>query len=84
VTVQWKFSDADPWHVVIDNGSSRAQAGVAEDADVTLSTTWSQWIGISMHGDDMRKAVLRRRLRPSGSLRTLRQMPKIWQPREIV
>ena len=28
-TVQWRFSDADPWHVVVDNGSTRAVAGDA-------------------------------------------------------
>ena len=26
---QWKFSDADPWHLTIDNGSTRAEPGIA-------------------------------------------------------
>ncbi|MDP9228610.1 MAG: ribonucleotide-diphosphate reductase subunit beta [Actinomycetota bacterium] len=84
LTVQWKFSDADPWHVRIDNGSTRAVPGVAEDADVTLRTSWSDWIEISMRGADFRGAVLRRRLRPSGSLRQLRRMQAIWEPRPPV
>jgi len=83
VTVQWKFSDADPWHVRIDNGSTAAIPGVADKADVTLKTTWPEWVNISMHGADLRSAVLRRKLRPSGSLRTLARMQKIWVPREL-
>jgi ribonucleotide reductase beta subunit family protein with ferritin-like domain len=81
VTIQWKFADAAPWHVRIDNGSTQARDGVAENADVTLETTWGQWIEISMRGGDFRKAVLRRRLRPRGSLRQLRRMQRIWEPR---
>ena len=84
MTVQWKFKDADPWHVRLDNGSTRAVQGVADDADVTLKTTWPTWINISMHGEDIRKAILGRRLRPSGSPRKLMQMQKIWKPRELV
>ena len=26
---QWRFTDADPWHLVIDNGSTRAEPGEA-------------------------------------------------------
>jgi hypothetical protein len=84
MTVQWKFKDADPWHVRLDNGSTRAVQGVADDADVTLHTTWPAWINISMHGDDIRKAILGRRLRPSGSPRKLMRLQKIWKPRELV
>jgi ribonucleotide reductase beta subunit family protein with ferritin-like domain len=84
ITVQWKFSDAEPWHVRIDNGSTQAVKGEAEKADVTLRTSWPTWIDISMHGADMRKAVLRGKLRPSGSPRTLMRMQKIWAPRELV
>ena len=81
MTVQWKFRDAEPWHVRIDNGSSRAHQGVADDADVTLETSWPEWVEISMRGESPAKAVLRRKLRPRGSLRQLRQLGEIWEPR---
>ena len=81
--IQWKFSDAEPWHVVIDNGSSRAERGLAPDADLTLETSWADWIEISMHGEKPAKAILRRRLRPRGSLRQLARMGKIWEPRNV-
>lgn len=83
ITVQWRFKDAEPWHVRVDNGSSRAAPGVAPDADVTLDTTWPQWIEISMRGENPAKAVLRRKLRPRGSLRELRRMQRVWEPRRL-
>jgi SCP-2 sterol transfer family len=83
ITVQWKFSDAEPWHIVVENGSSRAQRGVTEDADVTLLTTWPEWIEISMRGEHPAKAVLRRKLRPRGSLRQIMRMREIWEPRRV-
>ena len=84
MTVQWRFSDAGDWHVRVENGSTRAVPGVAEKADVTLSTTWPQWIEISMHGGDIRRAVLRGKLRPRGSLRKLMRLQQVWKPRELV
>src|SRR6201999_1270641 len=41
---QWKFSDAPPWHLVIDNGSPRAEPGLAADPAVTIETTWTDWL----------------------------------------
>ena len=32
VTIQWRFEDAEPWHVRIDNGSTRAAPGLADEA----------------------------------------------------
>ena len=84
VTFQWRFADAEDWHVRIDNGSTAAIRGLAEKPDVTLSTTWPEWIDISMHGRDIRKAVLTRKLRPRGSLRQLRRMQDVWVPRKLV
>jgi ribonucleotide reductase beta subunit family protein with ferritin-like domain len=80
-TIQWRFADADPWHVRIDNGSSEAKPGEAGAPDVTLETTWADWIEISMRGADPRRAVLKRKLRPRGSLRALWRMQRIYPGR---
>ena len=40
---QWRFSDADPWHLVIDNGSTRAEPGEAPNPTVTIETSWADW-----------------------------------------
>ena len=71
LTVQWRFDDADPWHVVVANGSTRAEPGEAAHPDVTLRTTWGEWIGISKGTINPRSALLRRRLRMRGRPRGL-------------
>ena len=81
VTIQWRFADADPWHVVVDNGATRAEPGVAGDANVTIEASWQDWIAISMRGEDPLLAMVRRRLRPRGSLRDLRRMQRIFPRR---
>ncbi|HKH41697.1 MAG TPA: ribonucleotide-diphosphate reductase subunit beta [Solirubrobacterales bacterium] len=81
VTIQWRFEDAEPWHVRIDNGSTSSAPGLADDPDLTLRTTWADWVDISIRGQDARKAILRRKLKPRGSLRQLARMPKIFPPR---
>ena len=81
MTIQWRFSDADPWHLRIDNGSTAAEPGEAPDADLTLETTWADWIDVSIRGEDPRRLVLRRRLRPRGSLRQLARMQKVFPRR---
>jgi hypothetical protein len=81
VTFQWRFKDADPYYVSIDNGSTSAQRGTAPNPDVTLSTSWADWVEIATRGHDARRAMLRGRLRPRGSIRQLARLPKIFPPR---
>jgi hypothetical protein len=81
VTIQWRFEDAEPWHVRIDNGSTSAEPGIADKPDITLRTTWADWIEVATRGHDPRKAMLRRKIKPRGSLRQLARMPKIFPPR---
>jgi ribonucleotide reductase beta subunit family protein with ferritin-like domain len=78
VTIQWRFTDADPWYLRIDNGSSRAQRGEIADADLTFESSWRDWIAVTTHRGDPRKAMLRRKVRPHGSLRQLLRMSKIF------
>jgi len=76
--IQWRFTDAAPWHLRIENGSSRAEQGEAPNADVTLESDWRDWVHVSIGQSDPRKEILRRRIRPSGSLRQLWRMQKIF------
>jgi 1,2-phenylacetyl-CoA epoxidase catalytic subunit/putative sterol carrier protein len=78
VTIQWRFDDAAPWYVRIDNGASEAAQGEAPHPNVTLETSWRDWIDLSIRGGNPRRAMLRRKLRPHGSLRTLMRMPRIF------
>jgi alkyl sulfatase BDS1-like metallo-beta-lactamase superfamily hydrolase len=78
ITIQWKFADAAPWHVRIDNGSTTALQGEAPDADLTFETTWRDWLEVSTWGGDPRVAMLRRKLRPRGNPLVLLKMPRLF------
>jgi 1,2-phenylacetyl-CoA epoxidase catalytic subunit len=78
VVIQWRFEDADPWYVRIDNGNSEALPGEAPNPNLTLETSWRDWIDMSIRGADPRRAMLQRKLRPHGSLRTLWRMQRIF------
>jgi 1,2-phenylacetyl-CoA epoxidase catalytic subunit len=71
LTVQWDFTDADPWHVIVANGSTRHEAGLADEADVTLRASWADWINISKGAINPSRAMLSRRLKMSGGPRSL-------------
>ena len=81
LTIQWRFSDADNWHLQVDNGATRAEPGDAPSPDVALETSWKDWIDVSMHGVQPWRAVLGRRLRPRGSLGSLRRMQRLFPRR---
>jgi len=81
MTIQWHFKDADPWHVVVDDGSTRAEPGEAGSADVTLNTSWGDWIDVSLHGLEPWRAVMQRKLRLHGSPRKLMRMQKLFPRR---
>jgi putative sterol carrier protein len=81
VTFQWKFKDAEPYYVRIDNGFTTTGKGLVEHADVTLKTSWADWVDVATRGRDARLAMLRGKIRPRGSLRQLARMPKIFPPR---
>ena len=78
MTIQWRFEDAAPWYVRIDNGNSEATQGLAASPDLTLDTSWRDWVELSTQGGDPRRAMLRRKLRPRGSLRALWRMQRVF------
>jgi Ribonucleotide reductase, small chain len=75
---QWRFSDADPWHLVIDNGSTRAEPGEAPDPTVVLESSWGDWIASGKPDGSPLKMMLQRRIRPHGKLRELARMRKVF------
>ena len=81
LTVQWDFHDADPWHVIVANGSTRAEHGMAADADVTLQASWADWINISKGAIPPRRALITRRLKLRGGPRGLRAFTKAFPRR---
>ncbi len=75
---QWRFSDADPWHLVIDNGSTRAEPGEAPNPNLVLEASWADFIATGKPDNNPVKMLLTRRLRPRGSIRELARMRKVF------
>ena len=65
----------------IDNGSTAAQPGLAPSPDLTIESSWQDWVEMSTKGADARRLMLRRRIRPRGSLRNLVRTAKVFPPR---
>ena len=70
-TIQWEFSDADPWHLVVDNGSTHAAPGLAERPRVTIECRYEDWTDLLGGRVNGLKLAATRRLRPRGDLRWL-------------
>ncbi len=75
--VQWEFSDAESWHLRVDNGSTAAAAGRAARVDLEVRCRFGDWVDIVAGRLDPRRAVVTGRLRPVGSPRAL------WAARSI-
>jgi hypothetical protein len=76
-TIQWDFSDAEPWFLRLDNGSTSIEQGRAVSPDVTLKLTWDDFVDVAAGREDPKRLLLRRRIRPSGKLRALARMRKV-------
>ncbi len=77
-TVQWRFADAEPWHVVVDNGSTRAERGISAAADVTLETSWNDFVDVGKGAISPPRALIQRRLRVHGGPRNLLRFRKLF------
>jgi len=77
-TIQWEFPDADPYHLIMDNGSTRAVPGRAASPQLTLRCRYEDWVDVSGGRVEAYKLVLRGRLRPRGDVRTLARLPKLF------
>ena len=76
--IQWDFTDAEPWHLVVDNGSTRVGRGRAPEPDLVLRSTFEDWVDVTSGRADPAKLLLRRRLKAKGKLRLMARMPKIF------
>ena len=77
-TVQWRFSDAPPWHLVVANGSTRAEPGEVAGANVTLEASWRDFIEVSKGAVAPPLALLQRRLKLRGGPRNLLTFAKLF------
>lgn len=75
---QWRFTDAEPWHLTIDNGSTRAEPGEAPSPNLTIEASWADFVATGKPDSNPLKMIVTRRLRPRGSLRELARMRRVF------
>jgi putative sterol carrier protein len=63
---------------VVDDGRTRAARGRAPSPNLVLRSSFEDWIDVTAGRADPAKLVLRRRLRPSGDLKLVLRLPKIF------
>ncbi|HEX8855348.1 MAG TPA: ribonucleotide-diphosphate reductase subunit beta [Thermoleophilaceae bacterium] len=77
-TIQWDFTDSEPWVLHVDNGSTRVEQAWAEDPDITLRARYEDWVDISAGRTDPWLAIATGKLRPRGKLRSILKMAKLF------
>ncbi len=77
-TIQWDFSDAEPWHLRIDNGSTSVSPGRAEHPDLTFHCRLVDWVDIAAGRIEPWRALVAGKVRPTGRLRMLLRAPKLF------
>jgi putative sterol carrier protein len=64
--------------VRVDNGSTSAEAGHHESPDVTLRCRFDDWVDVIAAREDPRRLMLKLKIRPRGSLRSMYRMSKVF------
>ncbi|HJR44497.1 MAG TPA: ribonucleotide-diphosphate reductase subunit beta [Actinomycetota bacterium] len=76
--IEWDFTDAEPWHIVVTNGHAEAKPGKAGEAALRLEASSADWAKIAVGRVDPRWALLKRRLRVHGQLGAKAKLPRLF------
>jgi hypothetical protein len=76
--IQWSFTDAEPWHLVIDNGSTSAAPGRLPDPDLVFRCRFEHWVDLASGRLDPWRALATGKIRPTGKLRMLVRARKLF------
>ncbi|MGH2774043.1 MAG: ribonucleotide-diphosphate reductase subunit beta [Actinomycetota bacterium] len=77
--IEWRFTDADPWHIAVTNGNAEAKRGLAGFPALTFETTTSEWAKIAVQRTRPVQSLARRRLRLRGSLSAKTKASRLFQ-----
>lgn len=76
--IEWDFTDAESWHIVVADGHAEAKPGKAGEAGLRLEASSADWAKIAVGRVDPRWALLKRRLRVHGSLAAKAKLPRLF------
>lgn len=77
-TIQWEFTDAEPWHLRIDNGATSVSAGRADHPDLTFRCRFGDWVDLTAGRIEPWRSLALRKVRPSGRIGMLLRAPKLF------
>ncbi|HKN95420.1 MAG TPA: ribonucleotide-diphosphate reductase subunit beta [Thermoleophilaceae bacterium] len=77
-TIQWDFSDAEPWYLHVENGDASVSSGHAANADLTFRCRYEDWVDVMGGRADPRLLMLKGKLRPRGNPMALWRMQKLF------
>jgi putative sterol carrier protein len=77
-TIQWEFSDVEPWYLRVENGDTSVARGHAPDANLTLRCAYADWVDVMAGRADPRLQLLKGKLRPRGNPLALWRMQKLF------
>jgi hypothetical protein len=64
--IEWSFTDAQPWHLIVSDGHTIARRGRVAGPALALEISASDWAKIAVGRGDARWALLKRKLRVQG------------------
>jgi hypothetical protein len=76
--IQWDFTDAEPWHLVLNGTAKEVRPGRAARPTVRLRMRFEDFVDVGADRVTARSLALRGRLRPRGDLRVLARMPRLF------
>lgn len=76
--VEWDFTDAEPWHLVVANEHIEAKPGKAGEPSLRLEIDSAEFAKIAVGRTDPRWALLKRQLKLQGSLSAKARLPKLF------
>ena len=75
LTVQFAFTDVEPWLLRLNGGQPTVERGSDAKADVTLRTSWDDWLDVAGGRVNPGHAVMRGKVRPRARLSALKLLP---------
>jgi 1,2-phenylacetyl-CoA epoxidase catalytic subunit len=76
--IQWAFADAEPWHLLIENGTSKAAPGLIEQPDLTFRCKFGDWLDLAAGRVEPWRSVLSGKIRARGKLRLMARVPRLF------
>jgi hypothetical protein len=76
--IEWAFTDAQPWHLVVTDGKAIARRGRAGKAALQLEISSADWAKIAVGRGDARWALLKRRLRVHGNWQAKAKLSRLF------